>query len=542
MRTAFRLSLPPVVPASLHRRVHSAKRTATASVDHLVDELRTRCRRLRPGQRQLRPEQVALGYGVHAGNTSVATAVQAASHAAASAGDVVWTGASAASVLMAGASAPVETVKTALEVYRLRSKARDARERARKAGAELKASRLAGDAAQEARSWLDRRHGLEAWVSTRRCFQGTSPQLERRRNRWQRELQLLQRQAHPSRSDKARRMRLERRLQAIRLLGPRRIAELRCSAVSVEKRLKEGISAGRNLGGVMGIVSTLAAGGSPFLAFVATVFLPLLLPLLLLVDGVAGSVEATQLIRRARNGRQQQDARMARLDRAIGALKPAPADAPAGLFARGLAVIREAGHLQARQWRRELWQGRIRRARSAAFMVLAPVALGLGAAALAAASVTPAGWAVAGLLGAVVVGYCIAQAVLNHRSARQTRAVVARQQDHLELTRRSGQDWVQRTQKLEDPIWAGNEYLAIELLVRALVEAANNAQSWKVLNQVLDQDLACGRRWRGHIRQLAQQVPRDAPPDHPDIWRLSEALMRRFGLPVPKARHRPGAA
>lgn len=536
MSTASRLALPPGVPACLRRRVCTATRTATAGVDHLVDELRTRFQRLRPGQRQLRPEQVAVGYGVHAGNTSVATAVQVASHAAASAGDVVWTAASAASVLVAGVSAPVETVKTGLEVCRLRSKARVAWERARQADALLEASRQAGDAVQEVRAWLDRRHGLEAWVSTRHCFQGTSLQLKRRRDRWQGELQMLQRQPHLSRSEKARRTRLERRLEAVRLLGPRRIAELRSGAVSVEKRFKEGISASRNLGGVMGMVSNLAAGGSPFLAFVATVCLPVLLPLLLLVDGVAGSVEATQLIRRARSGRQQLDASVARIDRAIASLPPASDGA------RALAVIRDARRDQARQWRRERWQGWIRRARSAAFLVLAPVALGLGVAALVGVGATPAGWVVAGLLGAVVVGYCIAQAVLNHRSARQARAVVARQQDHQALTRRQGQGWVQRTGKLADPVWAGNEYLAIELLVRALVDAANDARAWTVLDQVLDQNLACGRQWRGQIRQLARQIPQDAAPDHPDIWRLSEALMRRFGLPVPKPRHRPGAA
>lgn len=544
MSTASCSFPPPPTRAPLHHRARPAPTTLKGRADDLIKELRTRCRsrRLLPGQRRLRPEQVAAIYGVHGVNTAASTAVQAAMHATGSATEAVWTGAGAAAGLVAGASAPGEAVKTGLDILRSRRKARAAWGQVEEAAARLTASRARADAAQEARDWLDRRHHLEAWVVTRRCFQGSLPQLQRREKRWRRELRALRQQATPSRSAIDRRTRLEHRLQAVRCLGLKRIAELGSGAVSVEKRLKEGMSAGRNLGGLTGIASTLAAGGSPFMAFLATAVMPLLLPLLLLVDGVAGTVEATQLIRRARAGRRQLDARMARLDRAIGALKPAQADAPAGLFARGLTVVRGAGHRQARQWRRELWQGWIRRVRSAAYVGLAPVALGLGAAALAAASVTPAGWAVIALLGTVAVGYCIAQVVLNHWQARQGRAVVVRQQDHAELARRANRDWAGRTDQLADPVWAGNEYLAIELLVRALVKAANDDTAWSGLDRVLAKDLACGRSWRGHLRQLAQQVRHDAPPDHDDVWRLSEALMRRFGLPVPKPRHRPGAA
>lgn len=535
--------LPPT-RVLIHPTASTALHTLKGRADELLKELRTRChsRRLLPGQRRLRPEQVAVSYGVHGVNTAASTAVQAAVHATGSATEAVWTGAGAAVGLVAGASAPVEAVKTGLDILRSRRKARAAWVQVEEAAARLTASRACADTAQEARDWLDRRHHLEAWVVTRRCFQVSLPQLQRRAQHWRRELRALRQQATPSRSAIDRRTRLEHRLQAVRCLGLKRIAELGSGAVSVEKRLKEGMSAGRNLGGLTGIASTLAAGGSPFMAFLATAVMPLLLPLLLLVDGVAGTVEATQLIRRARAGRRQLDARMARLDRAIGALKPAQADAPAGLFARGLTVVRGAGHRQARQWRRELWQGWIRRVRSAAYVGLAPVALGLGAAALAAASVTPAGWAVIALLGTVAVGYCIAQVVLNHWQARQGRAVVVRQQDHAELARRANRDWAGRTDQLADPVWAGNEYLAIELLVRALVKAANDDTAWSGLDRVLAKDLACGWSWRGHLRQLAQQVPHDAPPDHDDVWRLSEALMRRFGLPVPKPRHRPGAA
>lgn len=511
----------------------------------LVHETRTRCRpRMPAGQRQLQPRQVAVAYGVHGVNTAMSTGCQAAAQAAASAatsaGELALGGAAAA--LMAGMSSPVEAVKTGLDVGAGRRKAGAARRRIDAAQARLNASRSSGDAAQTARDWLDRRHAMEVWVATRRCFQGTAPQLRRRRARWQHELTRLEGQGPLSRSAAVRRDRLQQRLEALRQLGPRRVAQLRSSAVTMQKRLKEGISAGRNLGGVLGIVSGLAAGGSPFLALLGTVFLPLLLPVLLLVDGVAGSVEASQLMRRARAGRAQLAALQQRVRQACSSLSVASADSPPGLFRRGLEVLQRAGRHQERQWQRELRQGWVRRLRSAAFVVLAPVALGVGIASLVAAAVTPAGWAVAAVLGAVVVGYCIAQAVLNHQAAQQARAVVARQKDHAQLARRAGTGWEPRARLLTDPAWADNEYLAIELLVRALTRATHDPAARSVLDGVFARDLACGRRWREQVFRLAAAVPDSAPPHHPDIARLSEALMRRFGLPVPKARHRPGAA
>lgn len=543
MRPALRLPFPLPPPASAQPAVRAAMHSTAVHVDRLVRELRARRGRLclQPAQRRLRPEQVAAGYGIHGANITMATTVQAAAQAAGSAGEAIWDGAGAAVGLVAGASAPVETVKTLLEVGAGRRKAMSARLRAEEAAARLVASRRTGDRVQQARDWLDHRHGLESWVATRRCFQGTLPQLRRRRQRWRQELLRLEQQAVPSPAAVVRRARLERRLQALTQLGLRRVVGLRTSAVSVEKRFKEGVSAGRNAGGLLGIVSGLAAGGSPFLAFVATVFMPLLLPVLLLMDGVAGSVEATQLIRRARVGQTQLDGGLQRVGQAVSSLRAEPEASPGGLFRRGLEVVEVALREQSRSWRRELWQGWIRRVRSAAFVLLAPVALGLGAAALVATSVTPAGWAVAALLGAVVVGYCIAQAVLNHRNARQARAVVVRQQDHVELARRAGLDWAQRTGKLADPLWSGNEYLAVELLVRVLVEAARDPADRATLGRVLGQHLAFGQRWRQHVLALAQAVPEGAAPDHPDVWRLSEALMRRFGLPVPKSARRPGA-
>ena len=119
--------------------------------------------------------------------------------------------------------------------------------------------------------------------------------------------------------------------------------------------------------------------------------------------------------------------------------------------------------------------------------------------------------------------------------------MVVRQQDHAELTRRAGLDWAQRTGKLAEPLWSGNEYLAVELLVRALAEATRHPADRAVLDRVLGEELAFGPRWRQHVLRLAQAVPENAAPDHPDVWRLSEALMRRFGLPVPKFARRPGA-
>ncbi len=522
----------------------TAPRRLSGMVTRLLREARTCCRsRKPPGQRQLQPRQVAVAYGVHGVHTAVSTACQTAAHAAhatTSAGAVALGAAAAA--LLAGMSSPVEAVKTGLDVGAGRRKAGAARRRIDAAQARLNISRSSGDAAQTARDWLDRRHALEAWVATRRCFQGTAAQLRRRRARWQRELVRLEAQRPLSPSVAARRDRLRQRLDALKQLGPRRVVELRSSAVTVEKRLKEGISAGRNLGGVLGIVSGLAAGASPFLALLGTVFLPLLLPVLLLVDGVAGSVEATQLIRRAQAGRVQLAALQKRVGQARRSLSVAPVDSLPGMFRRGLETLQRAGRHQDRQWQRELRQGWVRRIRSAAFVVLAPVALGVGIASLVAAAVTPAGWAVAAVLGAVVVGYCIAQAVLNHQAAQQAQAVVVRQKDHAQLARRAGACLEPRTGLLTDPSWADNEYLAIEHLVRVLTRAVHDPAARSVLDDVFARDLACGRRWREQVFRLAAAVPDGAPPQDPDIARLSEALMRRFGLPVPKARHRPGAA
>lgn len=542
-----KLSIPhqPVPPFAAHRPALVSPRVVATRFARLVREARSRCqpRSLLPGQRQLRPEQVGAGYGLHGMNTSTATAFQAAAHAAAPAGDAAWVGAGAAVALAACLSSPVETIKTVQDVRAGRRKARAARERVDAAMTRLAASRSPGDPVQLARDRLDHRHALESWVATRRCFQGTLPQLRRRQRRWQQELDRLNVPAVISKPAALRRQRLERRLEATRRLGLRRVVQLRSSAVSVEKRLKEGLSAGRNVGSVLGIASTLAAASSPFMAFVATVFLPWLLPVLLWVDGLAGTVEATQLIDRARAGRQQLRAGMQRTARACRALQSAPPASARALFCQGLEALETAHRDQERQCRRELRQGWWRRMRSAAFVVLAPVALGLGMAMLFGAAATPAGWAVAAVLGVVVAGYCIAQAVFNRQQANQARAVIARQQDHVELARRVP-DWHSRAQRLAEPLWSGNGYLAVEMMARALIEAAHDPApaDLKSLQAVLRHDLGAGRRLTSQLLTLAAAVPRDAPSHHEDVWRLCEALMRRFGLPVPKAGRRPGAA
>lgn len=532
-------------PARVSLPAANSPASPSGSFACLIRQARARCRPLGvpPGQRQLRPQQVAAGYAVHGGNTAANTGVQAAVQVAAPVGDAVWAGAGAAAALAVCTSSPIESVKTLQEVRAGRRKARSARQRVDAARALLQAAGPGVDPVQRARDRLDHRHALEAWVATRRCFQGTLRQLRQRRSRWQQELDDLRRRSNLSRAERLRRQRLERRLEAASELGLRRVAALRSSAVSMEKRVKEGVSVGRNLGGLLGVASGLAAGSSPFLALVSAAFLPLLLPVLLLVDGVAGSVEARQLLTRARAGLRQLHRVMQRTASACRTLQSAPAGSPRALFCQGLAALTTAQRHQERQWQRELRQGWWRRMRSAAFLVLAPVALGLGVAALLGLAATPAGWAVAALLGAVVVGYCVAQAVFNHQQARQARAVVGQQQDHVGLARRLPA-WQARALRLNDPLWSGNGYLAIDMMARALILAAQDPSPTERarLQHVLRHDLGAGQRWTSQLLTLAAAVPADAAPDHADVWRLCESLMRRFGLPVPKARHRPGAA
>lgn len=515
----------------------------------LVCQARTRPARPPIHQRRLRPMQVALGYGVQAGNAVLQQATTVVTHAVTALGEGVAAGMGAGVGLLVGCSSPVESVKTVLEVQAGRRRARAARERVDHARTRLAAAAPAAEWLDLARHWLDRRHGLESWAATRRCCQAGEARLRHRLARWRTTLDRLRACPDPTPAMQARRQRLERRIEALEQLGPRRVARLRSSAVSVEKRLKEAVSGARQLGGVAAAAVGLAlgvgtAGGSVGLVLLGTVFLPLVLPLLLLVDGVFGSVEANQLLRRARSGRAQQRREGQRMGAARRSLASALPGSPERLFLRGLTALQPMHRRQLHQWRRDVRMSWSKRLRSAAYVVLAPVLFGLAVASLVAVGATPVGWALLGLtllVGCVGVLYGLTQAVLNRQQARSTEAFQQGQRDHAALAGRAPADWRRRADLLDDPVWADNAYLAIELMVRSLVQAARDPAARARLDAVFRHDLGFSRRWTGPLWCLAAHLPDDAPAHHEDVWRLCEALLRRFDLPVPKAGRRPSA-
>lgn len=495
-------------------------------------------------RRQLRPVQVAVGHGVQGLSQTVQLGTQAAAHAAEPLVHTTSAGLGAMGGLMTGLSSPVEAVKSLQDARAGRRKARAAQRRLSDARTRLGQSRSQHEGAADiARHWLDRRHGLESWSATRRCFLGSRQKIQRQGERWRQEHAALSRLTVRGRSQERRWQRLGLRLEALQHLTPRRIARLRSSAVPDAKRLKEAVSSGRNLVGLSaaGVTLALALGaGSLALALVGMVFLPLVAACFLVADGVAGSVEATQLLGRAREGRTRLRRAVSRLDAARNALVHAPPDSPGHLLRAGIDGLQKAMVRQQRQWRTEWRVAWCKRLRSAAFLVAGPVMLGVAAAGLAGVAVTPVGWALAALIVTVSLAYAVSQVVLNGQKAREDRALRHRQKDHARLSW-SRQD--RRIPLLRQPTWAGNEYLAVDIMVRALVAAARDTPDVRSgIDAVLGRHLGCGRPWRSHVLALAAAIPDDAAPGDPDFWRLSEALMRRFGLPVPKPRHRPGTA
>ena len=494
--------------------------------------------------RQIRPAQALAGYAAHAVTTSLAAAAHGLEQAVAHAGAAAL--AMGAGVAGAGAcvTAPVESVKAALDVGAARRKARSAWGRAALARQRLQAD-VQADAslpASAARSghWLEYRHALESWAATRRCFRGDASQIQQRADRWVRERDALKAAGVPSAPARRRRQRLDRRLEALAFLGAQRVSQLRSGAVTTEKRLKEGITvtrAGTGLLTQLAQVGLQAAGQAA--ALVVGAASAVVLPVLLLAEGLFGSVEATQLIDRALAGQQQLRDRQqrTRLAASTAPLANAPGASPAGLFRLGLGGLHAAFEGQQRALRHERLHAGRKRLRSAAYTVLAPVALGVGVAALVAASFTPAGIAVVALVGGVALAYAISQAVFARQQQVHDRRVRSHQQDHADLCRREPAGARRGALLKTDRLWAGNEYLAVDVLVQALVLAAHRPGADRaLLADVLAHRLGFGADWADRVLALAGATPPDAAPADPGFRLLCEALQRQFGLPVPKAR------
>lgn len=489
--------------------------------------------------RQIRPAQALAGYAAHAVTSSLAAAAHGLEQAVAHAGAAAL--AMGAGVAGAGAcvTAPVESVKAALEVGAARRNARSAWGRAALARQRLQADASLPASAARSGHWLEYRHALESWAATRRCFRGDAAQIQQRADRWVRERDALKAAGTHSASVR-RRQRLDRRLEALAFLGAQRVSQLRSGAVTTEKRLKEGITvtrAGTGLLTQLAQVGLQAAGQAA--ALVVGVASAVVLPVLLLAEGLFGSVEATQLIDRALAGQRQLCDRQLRTRLAASAapLASAPVASPAGLFRLGLGGLQAAFEGQQRALRHERLHAGRKRLRSAAYTVLAPVALGVGVAALVAASFTPAGIAVVALVGGVALAYAISQAVFARQQQVHDRRVRSHQQDHADLCRREPAGARRGALLKSDRLWAGNEYLAVDVLVQALVLAAHRPGADRaLLADVLAHRLGFGADWTDRVLALAGATPPDAAPADPGFRLLCEALQRQFGLPIPKAR------
>ncbi len=513
----------------------------------LVGEARRPPRRHPPRlTRQLRPIQALAGYAAHAATTTVAAAAHGLEHVAAHAGAAAL--AMGAGLAGAGAcvTAPVESVKAALDIGAARRKACSAWGRAEQARQRMQADALSAAVPPDPRSWLAYRHALESWAATRRCFRGDARQIQQRADRWLRERDALAAAGAGSGSSRQRRQRLERRLEALAFLGPQRVTELRSSAVTTEKRVKEGITVAR---AGTGLFTQLAQAGLEAAGDVAALLLgavgAVVLPLLLLAEGLFGSLEATRLIDRALTGQRQLRDRQQQVR--LAATAPPLANAPQGsaseLFRRGLGGLQGAFQGQQRALRHERLHAWRKRLRSAAYTVLAPVALGVGVAALVAASFTPAGIAVVALVGGAALAYAIGQTVLARQQVNQDRRVQRHQQDHADLVLREPAPTRRAALLRADRLWAGNEYLAVDVLAQALLKAAHSpGPDLALLGDLLQRRLGFGQDWTARVLALAAAAPPDAGPQDADVRLLCEALLRQFGLPVPKAWRHPGAA